>query len=632
MITRTLIASFTAGLSLAVMPVNAEVMVGAFVPGNAWNQQAITDLNNKLPKSMAFVNVFSSYSASWDHLYWQSSKIVNEGMTPMISWMPIDYSRYNDNILPEIALGNWDAYIDLWGQKLVAWVNSYPQGSEPSVLLRFGHEFNGSWYPYGDSPYWYKTAWQHVHDRFEVAGANEHVEWVWSANNVNVDTYNDVTQYYPGDHYVDWTSIDGYNWGSNFTWSSWDSFTDVFSPMYTDLVTNYPDKPIIIGEVGSADPADTPDASWGQNGDDSDYLENKDVWTADMMQRIEDDFPAIRAVGLFNIDKELSWSLTEPSSTGLSGFTSGLQSSHFTSEFLTTNNQVMNFTLPATGQSLDSATQTFSWDLSRESWLYVGSSPGGQEYADSGVVGVTDYATISGLPTDGSSVYVRLWYREMAGIGLWEYRDAIFTAANTSASSLIPSTTSLTAVASSVELQGFSNSEVYIQEVASEPLDDLNWAYDMIAQVTVSPEALVIGAARKKSDPIAELKQEVADLTKDRNDIARLEKEIDKHEQSGSRKQLKTARSELAKARSRFNSRKSKLLKMQTQMREQQASQVQVFSRKKIKKGDQRLRAVSKPLPEVNISKRDRMRIGFRSMTREQRALFNASKRAVVTE
>jgi len=72
-----LFAALSAALTLTTVPVNAEVMVGAFVPGNAWNQQAITDLNQNLPKSTAFINVFSSFSESWDHLFWQSSKIVN---------------------------------------------------------------------------------------------------------------------------------------------------------------------------------------------------------------------------------------------------------------------------------------------------------------------------------------------------------------------------------------------------------------------------------------------------------------------------------------------------------------------------------------------------------------------------
>ena len=526
-----LVASVASGLIMATAPVNADVMVGAFVPGNAWNQQAITNLNSNLTKSMAFVNVFSSYSESWDHLYWQSSKIVSEGMLPMISWMPIDYSRYGDNLLPEIAIGNWDSYIDRWGEKLVAWVNSYPDGSQPSVLLRFGHEFNGTWYPYGDSPFWYKAAWQHVHDRFELAGVNDHIEWVWSANNVNVDSHNDVTQYYPGDDYLDWTSIDGYNWGSNFSWSSWDSFTDVFSPMYSTLVTNYPDKPIIIAEVGSAEPSDLPDPSWGQNGNDNDSQQSKDVWTAEMMSTIESDFPAIRGVTLFNIDKELSWSLTEWSSTGLQGFNGGLQSPHFTSDFLTTD-------------------------------------------------------------------------------------ETVVAAASVNISAPLSTTV--------------ADAEVTLQEISVPQADDPGWAYDMLAQVTVAPEGVVIGAAQSRIDLGKALKEEVLALTKERNQIAQLEKLIFQAEQEGDTDRVARIQTRLAKTRSRFEARKQWLLKKKEIMQKKQAARANVRNRKKISRAAQRLRAVSKPLPEINITKRDRMRNGFKNMTAEQRALFAASKRALV--
>ena len=52
------------------------------------------------------------------------------------------------------------------------------------------------------------------------------------------------------------------------------------------------------------------------------------------MSVIEEEFPAIRGLGLFNLDKELSWSLTESTSTGIKAFNSGIESTHYTDEFL----------------------------------------------------------------------------------------------------------------------------------------------------------------------------------------------------------------------------------------------------------------------------------------------------------
>lgn len=331
---RKLTLGLGCSLSLFASSANAEVMLGAFVPGNGWDQQNIVSLNEQLTKQLSFVNLFSAFSEDWDQLYWQASAAADLGMTPMISWMPVDQSRPEENILPEIELGLWDQYIDEWSQRFLAWRDTYQEGAKPTLLMRFGHEFNGNWYSYGDSPDWYVAVYQHIHDRFEVQGVNEYIEWVWSVNNISVDSYNDITRYYPGDDYVDWTSIDGYNWGSNYSWTNWENFTAVYADSYNTLVSNYPEKPILIAEVGSAEPLDNPDPAWGQNGDDSDMNEDKDLWNRDMTLALENTFPAIRALCFFNVNKELSWSLIEQNNTGLNGLNSGVASGYFVSEFI----------------------------------------------------------------------------------------------------------------------------------------------------------------------------------------------------------------------------------------------------------------------------------------------------------
>jgi len=99
-------------------------------------------------------------------------------------------------------------------------------------------------------------------------------------------------------------------------------------------VDNYPDKPILIAEYGTTEPADTPSVTWDQYGDNSDHNENRALWFKDMLSVIEEEFPAIRGLGLFNMNKELSWSLTTQDSTGIEAFNTGIESSHYTDEFL----------------------------------------------------------------------------------------------------------------------------------------------------------------------------------------------------------------------------------------------------------------------------------------------------------
>lgn len=311
------------------LPAQASTVLGAYLPGDGWQPGEMGVMNSSLVKPLAIQNVFSAFTHTWDQLYWQSTYIHESGATPLISWMPIDISRPDDNLLEEIVAGNWDAYIDSWAMAMLAWVEQYPVETRPTILIRFAHEFNGNWYSYANTPDLYKEAWRYTHQRFEQSGANQHAQWVWSANNVSADDFNDITLYYPGDDVTDWTSLDGYNWGSNYDWSAWEDFTTTFGPAYNLLVTQYPDKPVMIAEMSSTEPADIPDSYLAQYGDDSDRFESKDTWMLDALANIEASFSAVKAVLLFNTDKELSWSISESHSTGLNGFNSAIATSHF---------------------------------------------------------------------------------------------------------------------------------------------------------------------------------------------------------------------------------------------------------------------------------------------------------------
>ncbi len=78
-------------------------------------------------------------------------------------------------------------------------------------------------------------------------------------------------------------------------------------------------------------------------------------------------------------------------------------------------------------------TETITWEANGsgaiEYWIYGGNTQGGKQYFDSGNLGDSQSINISGLPFDGSSVWVRLWYRSVAR-GTWNYIDHEYTAAN----------------------------------------------------------------------------------------------------------------------------------------------------------------------------------------------------------
>ena len=88
-----------------------------------------------------------------------------------------------------------------------------------------------------------------------------------------------------------------------------------------------------------------------------------------------------------------------------------------------------DITSPVPGSTLSGSSETFSWTANgtavNEWYLWAGSCNSdvyggcGQDYYNSGSMGGgVSSSTATGLPTDGSTVYVRLWY--LISGGLWE--------------------------------------------------------------------------------------------------------------------------------------------------------------------------------------------------------------------
>jgi len=88
----------------------------------------------------------------------------------------------------------------------------------------------------------------------------------------------------------------------------------------------------------------------------------------------------------------------------------------------------INSMSPSDGDTLTDASQLFVWTGSAnitEYWLYVGSTLGADDIHNSSSLGTTTSTTVSGLPTNGSTLYVRLWHREGEN---WLNTDFAYTA------------------------------------------------------------------------------------------------------------------------------------------------------------------------------------------------------------
>ena len=162
------------------------------------------------------------------------------GQIPMISWNGAAYSAINS--------GSQDRLIRLRALSL--------RSLGRPVFLRWAWEMNGNWFPWdgvhnANSPANYVRAWHRIVSIFGRAGARN-VAFVWSPNFESqpglsdLRSWNNWRRYYPGDRFVDWVAIDGYNFG---TWGWW-SPQYLFSRIYNDYAGR---KPIMIAETSSTE-------------------------------------------------------------------------------------------------------------------------------------------------------------------------------------------------------------------------------------------------------------------------------------------------------------------------------------------------------------------------------------------
>lgn len=252
-----------------------------------------------LPESLDTVNLKPIAEAGRIiQLAWEPHDYCGE--PPRAGCDPLNQPKYR---LKNITAGNLDADIRRWAREIRDF--GYP------VWFRPMSEMNGDWTLWsgtvnGNSPEDYVPAWRHIHDIFVQEGATN-VKWVWSSNRDGSlkDAQNTFATYYPGDEYVDYIGIDGYNWGRLYNtpeWtSSWQNIEEIFSHSY-DVATENTDKPVIISETASTEVGG-----------------NKAEWIADTFAKLPVRFPRVAALVWFNYNKETDWRV-ESSQASLEAF------------------------------------------------------------------------------------------------------------------------------------------------------------------------------------------------------------------------------------------------------------------------------------------------------------------------
>lgn len=251
----------------------ARVGLGAYVPGSQEDPALIDSYAAEVGQSPVIIANYEDWAHPLVDRGWLEA-IWNRGSVPLLTWEPWSWAAPGQRFpLRAIASGRYDAYIASSASEAAAW-------GEP-ILLRFAHEMNGGWYPWGagrgDTPAFYVRAWRHVVGIFRALGATN-VSWVWSPYVSNHGRM-PFERFYPGDRWVDWVGLDGYNWGSGGTWQS---FGQIFGSSYRTL-SRMTDRPMMIPETGSTE----------EGGD-------KASWILNALDQALPRFPGIRALVWFS--------------------------------------------------------------------------------------------------------------------------------------------------------------------------------------------------------------------------------------------------------------------------------------------------------------------------------------------
>jgi len=307
------------------------MMIGAFTedgaatfPGNG--EAGLRAYEALIGRKLAQVLWFLSFDDPFPAKACQT--VIDRGSIPQLTWELFwhlanpSHSDTKSTGLDDVLAHKHDAYIDTFARGAAA--------CGKPILIRFLHEFNGNWHTWGGfkngsaagGPETVKAVWKYVVDRFGAAGATN-VLWLWCPHgptaNVPTDAWNDMENYYPGDDYVDWFGMDGYNWYPKDPWGGTrpvQDFDAVFKVVYGRLVA-LAAKPIAISEMASGE------FTCGQI--------TKADWIIDTFSRMKS-YPALKMYSWFNINKELDWRVNS-SPAVLAAFRKMMSDPYFRSEY-----------------------------------------------------------------------------------------------------------------------------------------------------------------------------------------------------------------------------------------------------------------------------------------------------------
>ena len=250
----------------------------------------------------ASVGVFVNVGISRDQLLTVANRLLTpiweHGSVPHVIWQPYMGSRKDTSptVARDIATGRHDQTLERWAEILEQWLRP-ADTPDRRLYLNFAPEMNGDWLPWDTSdgettPSDYVAMWRRVHDIIERTGVDgNHLQWIWAMNRTGRTT-SPIEAFYPGDKYVDWCGVHGYNWSN---WGGWMSPERLYEKPL-NAIESFTDNPTVLSEYGSSSDVD-----------DGHDPAKKDAWIRDTFEYVAE--RNVRMALWFNHEKETDWAV-----------------------------------------------------------------------------------------------------------------------------------------------------------------------------------------------------------------------------------------------------------------------------------------------------------------------------------
>jgi hypothetical protein len=310
------VASASAPQGAKPAPLYWGAQVGSQFTGEAapWDMQALFDFERLAQRKVSV----SSFNSPFAECRQKHCNFINFPLTPLNSVRAhgaIPFFSWSSSATPfeanqrpyrlaKIIDGSLDPFIRDFATAARNWGHPF--------FLRFNWEMNGFWFPWsegvnGNKAGEYVAAWRHVHDIFTSVGATN-ATWVWCPNVDFTRKLIPLKREYPGDAYVDWTCLDGFNWGKRHDSAGWQNFNQIYHETYKRILKIAPDKPMIIAEVAS-----------------NEIGGSKPAWIRNLLEVVPNKYRKVRGLLWFDVkDRNTHWPI-ESSHAATKAFAKGIQ-------------------------------------------------------------------------------------------------------------------------------------------------------------------------------------------------------------------------------------------------------------------------------------------------------------------